>query len=379
MQSQSNDQRERDLRIDFLRGLALLIIFSDHVVGNPIRDFMPISLGFSDLAEVFVFLTGCVCGMVYPLPLDWKQFWSVTRRLTIRALRVYLALMLMLGISWLLITSLNHFSGGSITSADLDCPPIDSQLIQFIVSALELSWLPRNFRVLALYLPFLLAVPLILVSLRWNATVTMAVSFAAYVAVQFFPEVISLPQPWRSAWLFNPMAWQLVFVFGIACGKRELGIVRWIPQGFWWVLVAAAWLEASFVYKMLWPTQAFPMAGKGILGAARGAHFFCVLIVGRVVLRKSFMWNSASRRPIILCGQHPLVAYCTGGICSSLGTLVFRTYGVELTSVAAVNLAGWVAIVAAAFVSQQWNPRLTVTGAAPIDVRAFQQTKEDGE
>ena len=59
-------QDDRDLRVDFVRGIALLIIFSDHVIGNPVRDFMPISLGFSDMAEVFVFLSGYLNGLRRP-------------------------------------------------------------------------------------------------------------------------------------------------------------------------------------------------------------------------------------------------------------------------------------------------------------------------
>ena len=53
----------RDLRVDLVRGLALLIIFSDHVLGNPVREYMPISLGFSDMAEVFVFVSGYLNGI----------------------------------------------------------------------------------------------------------------------------------------------------------------------------------------------------------------------------------------------------------------------------------------------------------------------------
>ena len=61
--SPGRSSADRHLRVDLVRGVALLIIFSDHVVGNPIRDFMPISLGFSDMAEVFIFLSGYVNGI----------------------------------------------------------------------------------------------------------------------------------------------------------------------------------------------------------------------------------------------------------------------------------------------------------------------------
>lgn len=368
--------RERDLRIDFVRGLALLIIFSDHIVGNPVRDFMPVSLGFSDMAEVFVFLSGCVCGMAYPLPQDRNQFWKITRRLMARALRVYLALVSMLAISWLLITAVGEFSGGKLTAADVGCPPIDTHVGRAFEDIFELAWMPRNYCVLPVYLPFLLAVPLILMLLRWSVAATMAASLAAYLAVQIFPEATSLQQEWPSAQLFNPVAWQLVFVFGIACGKRELRIMRWIPQGVWWTLLAAGGLEAAFVYKMLWPTDLFPMTEKATLGAVRVMHFFCLLLVGRTATRGMF-WSSAYLRPVVLCGQHPLAAYCTGGISASAGTLALRTYGIEWPLVAVVNLAGWLAIVAVAFISHHWKHCRKETGDSPLNGRIALQAVVD--
>ena len=55
----------RDLRIDFLRGLALYMIFVDHVLGDPLSMLTYRILGFSDAAEIFVFLSGVACGTAY--------------------------------------------------------------------------------------------------------------------------------------------------------------------------------------------------------------------------------------------------------------------------------------------------------------------------
>ena len=49
---------ERDHRIDFFRGLALIFIFWDHVPHNPLGQITLRNLGFSDAAEIFVFLAG---------------------------------------------------------------------------------------------------------------------------------------------------------------------------------------------------------------------------------------------------------------------------------------------------------------------------------
>ena len=52
----------RDLRIDFFRGLALYMIFVDHVTGDPLSMLTYRILGFSDAAEIFVILSGIACG-----------------------------------------------------------------------------------------------------------------------------------------------------------------------------------------------------------------------------------------------------------------------------------------------------------------------------
>ena len=45
---------ERDLRLDFFRGLALFCIFIDHLPDNILREFTLQSVMFSDAAEVFI-------------------------------------------------------------------------------------------------------------------------------------------------------------------------------------------------------------------------------------------------------------------------------------------------------------------------------------
>ncbi len=55
----------RDPRIDFFRGLALIFIFWDHVPHNPLGQITLRNIGFSDAAEVFVFLAGYAAILAY--------------------------------------------------------------------------------------------------------------------------------------------------------------------------------------------------------------------------------------------------------------------------------------------------------------------------
>jgi hypothetical protein len=49
-----NSTRERDFRLDFCRGVALIVIFIDHVPGNPLSSWTLRNFSFCDAAEVFV-------------------------------------------------------------------------------------------------------------------------------------------------------------------------------------------------------------------------------------------------------------------------------------------------------------------------------------
>ena len=59
------DPADRDFRIDLFRDLSLWWIFLDHVPETYLNHFTPKNFGFSDAAEILVFLSGLASGSVY--------------------------------------------------------------------------------------------------------------------------------------------------------------------------------------------------------------------------------------------------------------------------------------------------------------------------
>ena len=57
--------RPRDHRIDWLRGLALISIFINHMPGNRFENWTTRNFGFSDAAELFVLLAGIAAALAY--------------------------------------------------------------------------------------------------------------------------------------------------------------------------------------------------------------------------------------------------------------------------------------------------------------------------
>src|SRR5262249_27479050 len=56
---------ERDLRLDFFRGLSLFFIFIDHIPNNFLSYATLHTVAFADAAEVFIFISGYTAALVY--------------------------------------------------------------------------------------------------------------------------------------------------------------------------------------------------------------------------------------------------------------------------------------------------------------------------
>src|SRR5262245_64205600 len=82
---------ERDLRLDFFRGLALFCIFIDHLPNNVLAEFTFQSLMFSDAAEVFILISGYTAGIVYGRAMERQGFVIAGVRVYHRVWQLYVA------------------------------------------------------------------------------------------------------------------------------------------------------------------------------------------------------------------------------------------------------------------------------------------------
>src|SRR5690348_6347822 len=82
---------ERDLRLDFFRGLSLFFIFIDHVPGNLLAYATFHALAFSDAAEVFIFISGFTAALVYGRSLQRNGALLVTAQIYRRVWQLYVA------------------------------------------------------------------------------------------------------------------------------------------------------------------------------------------------------------------------------------------------------------------------------------------------
>jgi hypothetical protein len=158
-----NTAPQRDLRIDFFRGLALLFIFIDHVPDNVLANFTLRNFGFADAAEVFVLLAGFSAMLAYGRTFEAEGFRAGALRVLGRARDVYtwhLGLLLICGFG---LTAAAHLFANPEFVDGLGLRLFTDDPQRALVLAATLVNQPNLLNILPLYVVLLLLwVPLLL-------------------------------------------------------------------------------------------------------------------------------------------------------------------------------------------------------------------------
>ncbi|TKW76579.1 MAG: OpgC domain-containing protein, partial [Bradyrhizobium icense] len=81
----------RDLRLDLFRGVANWAIYLDHIPDNVVNWVTTRNYGFSDAADLFVFISGYTASFVYARMMLDRGFVVGATRLTKRVWQLYVA------------------------------------------------------------------------------------------------------------------------------------------------------------------------------------------------------------------------------------------------------------------------------------------------
>ena len=87
---------ERDYRLDFWRGVALIVIFIDHIPNNPLSYWTLRNFAFCDAAEVFVLISGISSYLAYASKLDRDGMGGLAVTTGRRWIKIYAAHLFML-------------------------------------------------------------------------------------------------------------------------------------------------------------------------------------------------------------------------------------------------------------------------------------------
>src|SRR6201993_716014 len=152
---------ERDLRLDFFRGLGLWMIFLDHIPHDVVSWLTLRNYGFSDAAEFFVFISGYLVGWIYAPIIRGGLLLAAIKRLWTRAAQMYVAhIMLFLIFTAQIARTVRRFDNPMYEDEFnvhnfLQHPDI------LIGQALTLRYKPVNLDVLPLFITLVVAAPFI--------------------------------------------------------------------------------------------------------------------------------------------------------------------------------------------------------------------------
>src|SRR3954451_8902499 len=143
---------QRDLRLDFSRGLGLWMIFLDHIPDDVVSWLTLRNYGFSDAAEFFVFISGYLVGFIYGPIVAGGLFFAALKRLWKRAAERYVAhIMLFLIFTAQIARTVRRFDN-PMYADELNVHNFLEPPDILIGQALTLRYKPVNLDVLPLYI-----------------------------------------------------------------------------------------------------------------------------------------------------------------------------------------------------------------------------------
>jgi hypothetical protein len=368
-------RENRDLRIDFFRGLALWWIFTDHIPADILGDLSIRNFALCDATEIFVLLAGYAGGIAYGGTLR-KQGWLYAGADVVRrAWTLYIAHIFL----FVIFAAQVGFSANALDRGDyLDEIHLDvlgSTPYRALLEALTLHFQPAYLNVLPLYVAVLLMFALVMPLLRWPP-VLAALSLTVYAVARIFG--LNLPSWTGGGWFFNPFTWQLLFMMGailsFAPGEtpkraRSLDAVAVVVVIFGLVMQWGVW-------QYPWMTAHLPGRLTRMLMSVdkEGLHPFRLIsilaltwLVVRLVPRGAHWLRTVWAAPLIVAGQHSLPVFCASIFLSFLGRLMTES-DAGLGNQMLVNVGGAVSMFAIGAVAAWYSNK----GRRPAPAQAPQ-------
>ncbi len=351
---------ERDLRLDLFRGLANWLIFFGHIPHSLLAWLTLRNYGFSDGADLFVFISGYTATLVYARMMIERGFVIGATRLWKRVWQIYVAQLLL----FLFYTASIHYA-----AHDFDLPQLMDEFnvhhlmdhpAEVLVHAITLRFKPVNLDVLPLYIVLMALFPFVLWLMLRQPDATMVASLALYLAARHYHwDLASYP---TGVWYFDPFTWQLLFMLGawLALGGHirlsRVAHARWSPLlaiAFLIFALAMTLSEHIGALQLLFPDAlraVFIPNDKTYLAPYRVAHLAAIIVlVVHFIPRdwRGLEWPVFA--PLIKCGQHSLEVFCVGVYLSFVAHFILISVPDSAPMQLAVGAAGLSIMVAVAW------------------------------
>jgi hypothetical protein len=343
----------RDLRLDLFRGVANWAIFLDHIPDNVVNWITTRNYGFSDAADLFVFISGYTASFVYARMMLERGFVVGATRLTKRVWQLYVAHIILFVIYIVAIGYVaQRFADPDIINEFNVAGLVDSP-IETLRQGLLLRFKPVNLDVLPLYIVLMGLFPPVLWIMLRRPNLTMLGSLALYFAArQFGWNLHAYP---AGSWYFNPFCWQLLFIFGSWCAlglsaSPHSRTIIYSPITLYFCLF---YLVFALVMTMAgkfpdfgalfphWLYDYFNPNDKTNLAPYRFLHFVVIVIL--VIRYVPKEWPGLEWKvfdPVIKCGQQSLAVFCVGVFLSFVGHFALMLSSGSLLAQIFVSVSG---------------------------------------
>jgi hypothetical protein len=340
----------RDLRLDFFRGLSLWFIFLNHIPSSTVGWLTNRFYGFSDAAEIFVFISGYTAAFVYGRIMLERGFVVASARILKRVWQLYVAFVFL---------SVIYIAQTAYVAHRFDNPLYADEMVVLhflqrpeiiLAEVLRLRFLLANVNILPLYILLMLAFPITL-WLTLRAPIVAALLSVGVWAIAYFGGLNLKLYPVEQDWFFNPFAWQLLFFIGTWCAVGGAPWLRdlyssnvvffvcsiYIAFAFWLAMTTAFPALARRLPDWLW---IYPL-NKTDLSPLRLAHFLALtILIVRFVPKDAPFLRSVWAKPLILCGSHSLEVFCFGVFLSLTANFLLAEVSGSLTMQVLVSAAG---------------------------------------
>ncbi|EJN15638.1 hypothetical protein PMI42_00654 [Bradyrhizobium sp. YR681] len=344
-------EKGRDLRLDLFRGVANWAIFLDHIPDNVVNWITTRNYGFSDAADLFVFISGYTASFVYARMMLDRGFIVGATRLTKRVWQLYVAHIILFVIYIASISYLALRFGDSEMINEFNVAGLVDNATETLRQGLFLRFKPLNLDVLPLYIVLMGLFPPVLWFMLRKPDLTMVLSIVLWLAARHYG--LNLNAYPAGQWYFNPYAWQVLFVFGAWCAmggaRRSMTLINapvtlYLCLGyllFALVMTMAGRFPGFGAMFPEWLFSAFNPNDKTNLAPYRFIHF--VVIVVLVIRFVPKDWPGLEWKvfdPVIVCGQQSLAVFCVGVFLSFVGHFELSMSSGSLFAQIFVSVAG---------------------------------------
>src|SRR5258708_8203992 len=208
-------EKGRDLRLDLFRGVANWAIFLDHIPENVVNWITTRNYGFSDAADLFVFISGYTASFVYARMMIERGFIVGATRLTKRVWQLYVAHIILFVIYIVSISYLALRFGDSEIINEFNVAGLVDHATETLRQGLFLKFKPVNLDVLPLYIVLMGLFPPVLWIMLRQPNWTMAASIALWLVARNFD--LNFQGYSAGTWYFNPYCWQGLVVVRSSC------------------------------------------------------------------------------------------------------------------------------------------------------------------